>query len=76
MKVQNNSLAMIATVCLVGIFASILGFFDPNTCTVEQLDNWTSCEAIARDRQIGSWVLLVTSVGGFLFSLVRTRTKK
>ena len=76
MKVQNNSLAMIGTVCFVGIFASILGFFDPNTCTVEQLDNWTSCESIARDRQMGSWALLIVSVAGFVFSLVRTRAKR
>lgn len=67
---------MVATVCLVGIFASILGFFDPNNCTVDQLDNWTSCESIARDRQIGSWVLLTASVAGFAFSLVRTRSKR
>lgn len=76
MKIQNNSMAMIATVSLVGILASIIGFFDPNTCTVEQLDNWTSCQSIANDRRIGSFVLLALSLLGFGISIVRTKSKR
>lgn len=76
MKIQNNSMAMIATVALVGILASIIGFFDPNTCTVEQVDNWTSCQSIAKDRQVGSIVLLAASLIGFGFSLSKVKTKK
>jgi len=32
-EISNNSLAMIATVALVGILASAIGFFSPDYCT-------------------------------------------
>lgn len=72
--VKNNSMAMLATVSLVGVFASTLGFFDPSTCTDVQAEGWTSCAAIAEQRQIGAWVLLGLSAIGFSVSIVR-RTK-
>lgn len=75
-KIQNNSMAMVATVALVGVFASIIGLFDPSTCIDVQAEGWTSCESIARDRQIGSWILLGLSVLGFTFSLVRRKKRK
>lgn len=76
MKIQNNSMAMIATVALVGILASIIGFFDPNTCTVSQNSDWTSCQSIANDRKIGSVFLLALTLIGFGVSLVRTKKAK
>lgn len=76
MKIQNNSMAMIATVALVGILASIIGFFDPNTCTVAQNSDWTSCQSIANDRKIGSVFLLALTLIGFGVSLVRTKKAK
>jgi hypothetical protein len=75
-KIQNNSMAMVATVALVGVFASILGLFDPSTCVDVQAEGWTSCESIARDRQIGSWILLGLSMFGFVISLVRRKKRK
>ncbi|MEY3677144.1 MAG: hypothetical protein RL351_371 [Actinomycetota bacterium] len=75
-KIQNNSMAMVATVALVGVFASIIGLFDPSTCIDVQTEGWTSCESIARDRQIGSWILLGLSVLGFTVSLVRRKKRK
>ena len=75
-KIQNNSMAMVATVALVGVFASIIGLFDPSTCSDVQTEGWTSCESIARDRQIGSWILLGLSVLGFTVSLVRRKKRK
>lgn len=75
-KIQNNSLAMVATVALVGVFASIIGLFDPSTCVDVQTEGWTSCESIASDRQIGSWVLLSLSVLGFAASFVRRKKQK
>lgn len=75
-KIQNNSMAMVATVALVGVFASIIGLFDPSTCIDVQAEGWTSCESIARDRQIGSWILLGLSVLGFTVSLVRRKKRK
>ena len=76
MEIRNNSMAMIATVALVGVLASLIGFFDPNTCTVTQNSDWTSCQAIANDRKIGSAFLLVLSLVGFGVSLVRTKKAK
>jgi hypothetical protein len=75
-KIQNNSMAMVATVALVGVFASIIGLFDPSTCVDVQTTGWTSCESIANERQIGSWILLGLSVLGFTVSLVRRKKRK
>ena len=69
-------MAMVATVALVGVFASIIGIFDPSTCVDVQADGWTSCESIARDRQIGSWILLTLSAIGFALSFVRRKKRK
>lgn len=75
-KIKNNSMAMVATVALVGVFASVIGLFDPSTCIDVQTEGWTSCASIARDRQIGSWILLGLSVFGFTVSLVRRKKRK
>ena len=75
-KVSNNSMAMLATVSLVGVFASALGFFSADLCTVEQLDGWTSCAAIEQQRHIGSWVLFFLSIVGFAMSIIRIRKNK
>lgn len=72
-EIKNNSLAMIATVALVGMLASAIGFFSPGYCTVPQQDDWTSCEAIAQQRTIGSVVLFVVCLFGFAVSLSKRR---
>ena len=72
-EIKNNSMAMIATVALVGMLASAIGFFSPDYCTVPQSDDWTSCEAIAQQRNIGSIVLFVLCLGGFAISLSKRR---
>ncbi|MFM6967008.1 MAG: hypothetical protein ACKOWI_06615, partial [Rhodoluna sp.] len=68
--------AMLATVSLVGVFASILGFFSADLCTVEQLDGWTSCAAIEQQRQVGSFTFLALSIIGFSVSIIRIRKLK
>jgi hypothetical protein len=75
-RVSNNSMAMVATVSLVGIFASILGFFNASMCTVQQLDNWTSCAAIEQQRQLGTWAFLALSIIGFTVSIIRVKKHK
>ncbi|NDC19793.1 MAG: hypothetical protein EBZ87_05955 [Microbacteriaceae bacterium] len=72
-EIKNNSLAMLATVALVGMLASAIGFFSPGYCTVPQQDDWTSCEAIAQQRSIGSIVLFVVCLFGFAVSLSKRR---
>ncbi|MFZ4065037.1 MAG: hypothetical protein EBU08_10630 [Micrococcales bacterium] len=72
-EIKNNSLAMIATVALVGMLASAIGFFSPGYCTVPQQDDWTSCEAIAQQRNIGSIALFVVCLVGFTVSLSKRR---
>ena len=67
-EIKNNTWAMIATVSLVGILASAIGFFSPDYCTVKQSADWTSCKAIAEQRAIGFWVLLAVSIFGFVIS--------
>ncbi|NBS62435.1 MAG: hypothetical protein EBT26_10455 [Microbacteriaceae bacterium] len=72
-EIKNNSLAMLATVALVGMLASAIGFFSPGYCTVPQQDDWTSCEAIAQQRNIGSIALFVVCLVGFTVSLSKRR---
>jgi hypothetical protein len=72
-EITNNSMAMIATVALVGMLASAIGFFSPDYCTVPQSDDWTSCEAIAQQRNIGSIVLFAVCLLGFAVSLTKRR---
>jgi hypothetical protein len=56
---RNNSLAMLATITGIGILAWWVGFFDPETCTPgAQVEGWTSCEAIAQERNIALWLLV------------------
>jgi hypothetical protein len=75
-RVSNNSMAMVATVSLVGVLASAIGFFSPDTCTVAQLEGWTSCAAIHEQRIFGSWGFLLLSIIGFAVSIVRLKKQK
>lgn len=75
-KVSNNSMAMLATISLVAVLASAIGFFSPDTCTVEQIDGWTSCAAIAQQRHLGAWGFLALSIIGFTVSIVRMKKHK
>jgi hypothetical protein len=74
-KMKNNSMAMIATVALVGILALLIGFFDPETCTQNQLEGWTSCSAIASQRVWALWLLVGLVVVGFAVSLTRKKKR-
>jgi hypothetical protein len=75
-RVSNNSMAMLATVSVVGVFASTLGFFNADLCTVEQLEGWTSCAAIEQQRHFGSIGFLVLSIIGFTVSIIRIKKPK
>lgn len=75
-RVSNNSMAMLATVSLVGVFASALGFFSADLCTVEQVEGWTSCAAIEQQRHLGSIALLALSILGFGVSIIRIKKQK
>ena len=74
-KVKNNSMAMLATVSLVGALASLIGFFDPSTCIDNQVEGWTSCKSIAEQRELGSWLLLGFSALGFGVSVTRRKKR-
>lgn len=74
-NIKNNSMGMVATIAVVGVVASVIGLFDPSTCVQAQSDDWTSCANIARDRQIGFWILLGVSVLGFAVSITRKGKK-
>lgn len=68
---RNNSLAMLATVAAVGILAWAIGFFDPETCVPGiQQDGWTSCEAIAAERQLALYALIAVVAGVGLITLI------
>jgi hypothetical protein len=67
---------MLATITGVGILAWAIGFFDPTTCTPDvQQDGWTSCEAIAQERTIALWILILGTLGIVIFPWLRGRKK-
>ena len=67
---------MLATITGIGILAWWIGFFDPTTCTPNaQQDGWTSCENIARERNIALVVLVLTALGAMTITLVRRKKK-
>ena len=73
---RNNSLAMLSTIVGIAILAWWIGFFDPTTCTPSaQQPGWTSCEEIARDRNIALGVLIGTVVFVVSFIAIRSRKK-
>lgn len=60
---RNNSLAMLATITSIGILAWWVGFFDPETCSPDaQVEGWTSCSAIAQERNIALALLIGITV--------------
>ena len=60
---RNNSLAMLATITGIGILAWWVGFFDPETCVDEiQTPGWTSCEAIAQERNLALFILIAITI--------------
>lgn len=75
-RISNNSMAMLATVSVVGVAASTLGFFNADLCTVEQLEGWTSCAAIEQQRHIGALAFLALSIIGFSVSIIRIKKHK
>ena len=71
---RNNSLAMLATIAGIGILAWWIGFFDPTTCTPDaQQEGWTSCEAIARERNPALLVLAGTAIVAAAITLIRRK---
>ena len=76
---RNNSLAMLATITGIGILAWWVGFFDPETCTPDaQIEGWTSCEAIAQERNIALWLLVgitIAAIGITSYSAFKKRKR-
>jgi len=73
---RNNSLAMLATIVAIAILAWWIGYFDPNTCSPDvQQAGWTSCEEIAKDRNVALGVLIGTVVFVVSFLAIRSRKK-
>ncbi len=70
---KNNSLAMLATIAAVVAIASFIGFFNPETCTVEAVDGWASCESIAAQRAIGGVAFAAAALIGAVVWLIRRR---
>lgn len=68
---------MLATITGIGILAWWVGFFDPTTCTPDaQQAGWTSCEAIANERTIALWFLIIVTVVAVAITLIKGKNKK
>ncbi|MEY3624740.1 MAG: hypothetical protein RL696_121 [Actinomycetota bacterium] len=67
---------MLATVTAVGILAWGIGFFDPTTCTPSaQQAGWTSCDAIAQERNVALALLIGLTISIVIFLWWRGRKK-
>ena len=67
---------MLATITGVGILAWVIGFFDPTTCTPSaQQPRWTSFDAMAQQRTIALWVLIIGNLEIVVFLWLRGRKK-
>ena len=70
---QNNSMAMLALISLVAAPASLVGYIDPATCTVQSSDVFISCQQAA-DQHIWACVLFaVFGIGTFAISFIRRK---
>ena len=77
---KNNTLAMLGTIALVGALASMIGYIDPATCTVEGSEAFMTCEEAAGRQMWAFWGFLgfaaLTLGGGTLrYWLAKRRTK-
>ena len=68
---KNNTLAMLATIALVAAFASMIGYIDPATCTVENKDAFLTCEEAANQHIYAFWGFAGFSAVVLLSDLVR-----
>lgn len=76
-SMRNNSLAMLATITAIGILAWGIGFFDPETCTPNiQQSGWTSCEAIAQERNTALAVFIGLTISIVVFLWWRGRKNR
>jgi hypothetical protein len=67
---------MLATVTAVGILAWGIGFFDPTTCTPSaQQAGWTSCDAIAQERNVALALLIGLTISIVIFLWWRGRKR-
>ena len=73
---KNNTLAMLATIALVAAFASMIGYIDPATCTVENKDAFLTCEEAANQHIYAFWGFAGFSAVVLLSDLVRRVIKK
>ena len=73
---KNNTIAMIATISLVGALATRIGYIDPATCTVEDPQAFLTCEEAAMQNSVAFWVF--AGIGGIflLTALVRRNVGK
>ena len=72
---QNNTSAMLAIIAIALSFASLIGYIDPGTCTIEPAQGLPSCEQAANERLWGFFGLLSFGVVTLLAGTLRARRK-
>jgi ABC-type multidrug transport system permease subunit len=60
--VKNNNLAMLGTISLAVAWASLIGYIDPATCTIEGAQGVSSCREIAAQHITVFWVFAIFGV--------------
>ena len=68
---KNNTIAMIATISLVGAIATLIGYIDPATCTVDDPQSFWTCEEAAMQNSILFWTFTAIGGGFLATALVR-----
>lgn len=70
---KNNTLAMLAIIAIALSFASLVGYIEPGTCTVDSAQGLPTCEQAATERFWGFVVLFTFGVVTLAVGTVRSR---
>ena len=72
---KNNTLAMLAIIAIALSVASLVGYIEPGTCTVDSVQGLPTCEQAATERFWGFVVLFSFGVVTLVFGTIRSRRK-
>ena len=72
---KNNTIAMLAIMSLALSVASLIGYIEPGTCTVESVQGLPTCEQAATERFWGFVAFFTFGVGALVFGTIRAKRK-
>jgi len=73
---KNNNLAMLGTISLAVAWASIIGYIDPATCTLQGAQGVASCREIASQHITVFWLFLAFGLVTLSGAVLRRRVAR